>query len=217
MKAKFARCVDPVFLHFIRLLDRLEAGQSVSYEKERREIVRLLDDAEGRLGRSANWELAKYALVAWIDEWLIELPWEGQPWWTENSLEIQYYGSKLYHEQFFVRAQQAQQLDDRDALEVFYVCVVLGFKGLYRDPTYAASLAASHGLPPDLDTWLANTAASLRLKQDRKNLARAGESTPGAVPLAGQSRLLGTLLGTAVLLTLNAILALAYFTQVSGR
>lgn len=217
MKPKFAQAVDPIFLYFIRLLDRLEAGQSVSYEKERREISRLLDKAEARLGRSPDWELAKYALIAWIDDWLIELPWEGQHWWNENSLEIEHYNSKLYHEQFFVKAREAQRLDDRDALEVYYICVVLGFKGLYRDPVYAASLAAGHGLPPDLDTWMQNTVSAIRLGQGRRRLTAATTHGQGAPPLASQSRVMGSLLGAAILLALNGILALTIFAQYSSR
>ena len=101
-----------------------------------------------------GWELAKYALVAWIDDVLIEAPWPGRDWWENNSLEFAYFNTRDRATQFFKRAKQAAQLTRRDALEVFYVCVILGFRGLYAMPE-AAFLADQLDLPPDLESWAA--------------------------------------------------------------
>ena len=75
MTPEFARAVDPVFLYVINLLERVGSDEAVSAPEERVRIRAELDRAEALLGQSRDWELAKYALVTWIDEVLIEAPW----------------------------------------------------------------------------------------------------------------------------------------------
>jgi type VI secretion system protein ImpK len=74
-------------------------------------------------------------------------------------------------------------LTGRDALEVYYVCVVLGFRGFYQDPDMAAIIAETHGLPPDLESWAKQTAMSIRLGQGRPRLAGPSREIHGAPPL----------------------------------
>ena len=191
MTPAFAKAVDPVFLHVLGLLDRLstEGGSTVVPEDERVRIKSLIDVAEGYLGQAADWQLAKYALVAWIDEVLIETDWPGRDWWNENVLEVEIFNTRLANEQFYVRAKEASGLQKRDALEVFYVCVVMGFRGLYRDAFVAQTLAEPRGLPPTLDGWFKHTQLAIRLGQGRPILSDAGDPGPGAPPLSGESLL----------------------------
>ena len=42
--------------------------------EEKNTINNFLRNAEAHLGQKADWELAKYALVSWIDEVLIQAP-----------------------------------------------------------------------------------------------------------------------------------------------
>jgi len=150
MTPRFSKAVDPVFLHVLGLLERIGRGEQPSPKDERLWIRGLIDQAEGQLGQGIEWQLAKYALVAWIDDVLIEAPWEGRSWWKENALEVEIFNTRLRNEQFYVKARDSSSLAQKDALEVFYVSVVLGFRGLYRDPAAAAALAS-----PDncLRTW----------------------------------------------------------------
>ena len=73
----------------------------------------------------------------------------------------------------------------RDALEVFYVCVVLGFRGLYAMPE-AAFLAEQLGLPPDLESWAARTAKMITLGQGRPPFLAAPR--PGDAPCRWRGR-----------------------------
>ena len=114
-----------------------------------------LDHAEAQLGRTPDWLLAKYALVAWIDEMLIvDAPWRDRDWWNENKLEWEIFQTNSRYDLFYKKAKEAFALPQKDALETFYVCVVLGFRGLYRDPVRGLnggrSLADSPR-SPDLD------------------------------------------------------------------
>src|SRR5208337_1105060 len=121
--------------------------------EQRLAIRGLLDHAEAILGSRRGWELARYAIVSWIDEMLVDSTWSGAEWWSNNVLEVELFNSRLCFEEFYIRAKQAAMLAQRDALEVFYLCMMLGFRGLYRDPEVSQSFIEANNLPPDLETW----------------------------------------------------------------
>jgi len=199
MTPKFAQAVDPVLLHVLGLLERIGRDERPSPQEERLQIVALLDQAEAIVGAGTEWELAKYALASWIDEVLLEVPWDGREWWNNNVLEVELFNSRLCNERFYTQAQQASSLPRRDALEVFYVCVVLGFRGLYRDPELTAMLAQSNGLPDDLDGWARQTALAIRLGQGRPALAGPRSEIQGAPPLRSQPLVLWSWLAALLL------------------
>ena len=88
MTPKFSAAVDLVFQHVLDLMERIGNGENPSPQEERVRIRSRLDHAEAQLGRTPDWQLAKYALVAWIDEMLIgDAPWRDRDWWNENKLE----------------------------------------------------------------------------------------------------------------------------------
>jgi type VI secretion system protein ImpK len=211
MTPPFAKAVDPVFLYVLGLLERIGSGQDPAPDKERLFIRGWIDQADGLLGQSADWQFAKYALVTWIDEVLIEAPWTGRDWWNENALEVELFNTRLANEQFYMRAKEAGTLPRRDALEVFYVCVVLGFRGLYRDAFVAATLAEPRGLPPDLEAWARQTSMAIRLGQGRPTIAESGAPGLGAPPLEGQALLLWSSLSGVVLAALTLVFAYLTF------
>ncbi|HEX3726221.1 MAG TPA: DotU family type IV/VI secretion system protein [Pirellulales bacterium] len=205
MTPKFSEAVDPIYLHVLGLLDRIAAGESPAPEEERLRIRAWIDQAEGRLGQGPDWQLARYALVAWIDELLIDVSWAGREWWNENALEVELFNTRLANEQFYLRAKEASHLPGRDALEVFYVCVVLGFRGLYRDPMVAAVLTEPRGLPADLESWAKQTSLAIRLGQGRPALNDGGTPGVGAPPLSGQSQVVWSSLVGAILAAFTLI------------
>jgi type VI secretion system protein ImpK len=211
MTPKFAQAVDPVILHILQLLDRIARGESPSPQDERLKVRALLDRAEALVGRGPEWELAKYALASWIDEVLLETPWAGQEWWNNNVLEVEIFNTRLCNEQFYVKAQEASTLTRRDALEVFYVCVVLGFRGLYRDSTLAAMLTEAHGLPPDLETWSEQTALAIRLGQGRPSLTQWGPELAGAPPRRARAFAAWSWLAAATLSAVAVIYYVLYY------
>jgi type VI secretion system protein ImpK len=205
MTPKFSAAVDPVFLHVLGLLDRIGHDERPSPSEERLRIRGWLDQADGRLGQGPEWMLAKYALVSWIDDVLIEAPWEGRSWWKENALEVEVFNTRLRNEQFYVKAREALSLPQKDALETFYVCVVLGFRGMYRDPVAAAALAEPRQLPSDLDTWARQMSMAIQLGQGRPPVSEASEPIAGAPPLDGPFLLIWACL-FGVILTVAGLL-----------
>lgn len=213
MTPEFAKAVDPIFLHVLGLLDRIGKGENPVVQNERLKIRGWVDQAEARLGGRPDWQLAKYALVSWIDEVMLEAPWDGHEWWNENVLEVELFNTRLAHEEFYLKAREASGLPQRDALEVYYVCVVLGFRGLYRDPEIAQTMSEALGMPGDLESWAKQTALAIRLGQGRPRLVESEEVGLGAPPLEGQTRLIWSSLFGVIL---AAILAAGFFYAVRG-
>lgn len=183
MTPQFASAVDPIFLVMLDLLDQIGKGSLISPQNERYRISAAIGTAEATLGGGLEWELAKYGLISWIDEMLVETPWVGRDWWSNNVLEVQHFNTRLCNERFYTKAQEAAAQPRRDALEVFYNCVILGFRGLYRDPNLAMDLTSANGLPPDLLSWTRQTAMAIRLGQGRQPLPRPRRDIRGVTPL----------------------------------
>ena len=76
----------------------------------------------------------RYALVCWLDEVFTKAPdWADR--WNERKLEVELYGTNDRAWKFWEQARLAEQHPDSDALEVFFLCVQLGFRGVYADET----------------------------------------------------------------------------------
>ena len=170
----------------------------------------MLDGAETRLGSRPDWELAKYALVALVDDLLIEAPWEGRSWWEENRLEFQLFRSGDAFTAFYLQAKKATEFPRKDALEVFYVAVVLGFRGIYGDPA-ATEHADDFGLPPSLDEWAKRTAMSIQLGQGRPPLLEQSRPVYGAPPLEGKYLLIGSAIFFLILFAITLLMAFRIF------
>ena len=124
---------------------------------------------------------------------------------SNNVLEVQHFNTRLCNEQFFVRAAEASTLTKRDALEVYYICVVMGFQGLYRDPLMADSLIHGHGLAPDLASWAQQASMSIRLGQGRPPLKPPQREIAGAPPLRSKSVVVWSWLIAIVLVVCNIV------------
>jgi type VI secretion system protein ImpK len=208
MTPKFAQAIDPVMLHVLGLLDRISREERPAPVDERLRIRGLIDQAEALLGASEQWRLGKYALAAWTDEMLVDAPWDGRDWWSNNVLEMELFNSRECYDRFYILAKEASTLATRDALEVFYICVVLGFRGLYRDPEFSASTIQTLGLPPDVEAWARQAAMAIRLGQGRPNITGKKRDLSGAPPLRGRYVALWTSLAFAMAATVLAVMLL---------
>lgn len=77
--------------------------------------------------------LAKYAFCALVDETVLASSFRVRDAWERQPLQLQFFGDQLAGEHFFdklesVRAQGARRLQ---VLEVFHMCLLLGFQGKY--------------------------------------------------------------------------------------
>lgn len=208
MSPRFAAAVDPIFLLVLDLLDRISRNEALVAEDERDRLQNQFREAEAQLGEKQGWEQAKYALASWIDDVLIEAPWEGRNWWVNNSLEFAYFKTRDRATEFFTKANQAAELSKRDALEVFYVSVVLGFRGMYG-LSESAFLAEQLNLPMDIESWAKKMSRSIQLGQGRPPIMGTARAGAGAPPLDGKFHLVGTSLCGVVLAAF--VMVVGYF------
>lgn len=96
----------------------------------------------------------KYALAAFVDEKVMSSAWPHKLSWMGKPLQIEYFGDNLAGEGFFQKLTKLRQSGNRniDALEVYYLCLQLGFEGMYR----LRGLEQLQALQVDLRTQIAD-------------------------------------------------------------
>lgn len=210
MTPRFAEAVDPIIAHVLTLLKRIGDNETIDHTAEQQVIRDLVNRGEAKLGSTDEWEFAKYALVTWADDVLIETPWEGAPWWYDNPLEVHFFNTRQAYSRFYTMASDADGLPQKNALEVYYVCVVLGFRGLYKNPTPGAE-AEELNLPADLQTWAKQTVRSIQLGQGVPPIGGGVEARSGAPPLDGRFLLVGSSLLVVIMAALTLVSGFVLF------
>ncbi len=76
---------------------------------------------------------AKFALVAFLDEAITGLSFADKEQWIANPLQLELFHLNSAGEEFFRRLAELRQRPQQNTqvLEVYYLCMVLGFKGRY--------------------------------------------------------------------------------------
>ena len=119
------------------LILRLKAGIVAPSNDLRPKIASLLDDFERRGERyrfsSKIIQVSKFALASFVDETVLSNNFNLKEEWEKNPLQLEYFGEHLAGNKFFEKlAAMIKQVDvTADAVEIYYVCMLLGFKGRY--------------------------------------------------------------------------------------
>jgi type VI secretion system protein ImpK len=197
----FASLVSPVFQSVIDFQHRLEGGESPALETERDRILSLLGEADQKAATSSqlahDWELARRALVYWIDEILINSTWKHALAWRQHILEWDLYQERLRADRFYEIAQEAEALAGTDPLETFYLCVAFGFRGRHVDS------------PAELRKWAERVYNRILAggQQSDKFLPDEPIEREPVRPLPGPSMLLAV----SILVSITALFTLACF------
>ena len=204
MSPEFAAAVDPIFLKVLRAWERIQLHADLDPTALHSQLLVAIREADDRLhaGHQRDaWDLARYALCAWIDDLMINRAWSGQHWWENNKLEFQIFSTNDAGTLFFQKAKQAQKITNRDAIEVFYIAVVLGFKGLYA-VAESQFLSQNFDLPPTREEWARRAASMLNTRPTRPALSGTAQPAAGAPPLDGKLTLVGSLMCLLMLMIL---------------
>jgi type VI secretion system protein ImpK len=218
MTDSFAEAVGRVILGATELEEQLRgggAGMDSSLEAVRGRLVRLVDgfarDARRSPGREEDYELARCALVCWLDEvFTVHCPWPSQQAFRARCLELQYPEVHIQRGRkppevrrpvegptlFYEMAEVARRRPEVDAIETYYLCVALGFKGRLLDED-------------ERRAWLDEVYAHIRERQPAESDGPpAAAVADGLRPLHGARLRLGVALLTAAtaLLTLLAFI-----------
>ncbi len=141
---------------------------------------------------TATVQEAKFALAAFVDESVMASEWPGRLDWMSRPLQLEFFGEHTAGERFFERLNKLRHGGEQniDLLELYYVCLQLGFEGIYKVRGLEQLLALQVDLRGQIDA--VRGVADPRLAPDGvvKNsvLARVGRQIPywviGAVTLA---------------------------------
>ncbi len=160
MKEEIANLVHPALVYGVDLKERLDRGEEPNLESEQAQLKGLLlSDSEarrwsdfggeGEISHSVSMVGAtragepgrrggdhflgiRYALACWLDEmFILESSWESQ--WNERKLEVALYGTNDRAWKVWEQAKRAESRSGTDALEVFFLTVMMGFRGDLRD------------------------------------------------------------------------------------
>jgi type VI secretion system protein ImpK len=137
MTDAFAELVMPIFRRGIDLQERLSGGEQRSLDEVKQMTGRWLEEArrraQGHPGLNRSFELARFGLVAWIDEILTFSDWGRTVDSPNEILEWDLFRTRRRADRFYTDAATAEKNGDLDALEVCLLAVTLGFRGNLRD------------------------------------------------------------------------------------
>jgi len=125
-------CTD-LFSFFTQIRRLDDPGDPEAFRREVDERFRLLDARAREAGvREENVNLAKYALAALFDETVLTSSWQAKESWSGNPLQLEYFNDFSAGEEFYTKLEGLRRPTDpgkSDVLEVYYLCLALGFKG----------------------------------------------------------------------------------------
>src|SRR6476646_8618980 len=156
------------------LILRLKAGIVAPSNDLRPKVAALLEDFEKRAERyrfnHKIVQVSKFALASFVDEVVLMNNFPLRDQWEKYALQLEYFGEQLAGNKFFekLQAMLGQMEATKDAVEVYYFCMLLGFKGRYAiyeqekllaimEKTANALVKAGKIVPVELSPhWLAN-------------------------------------------------------------
>jgi type VI secretion system protein ImpK len=119
------------------LILRLKAGIVAPSNNLRPKVAGLLKDFEDRSNRyrfdSKIVQVSKFALASFVDETILTNNFPLKDEWEKYPLQLEYFGEQLAGNKFFDKLQaMLKQIETtQDAVEIYYICMLLGFKGRY--------------------------------------------------------------------------------------
>ncbi len=119
------------------LILRLKAGIVTPSNDLRPKIAGMLEDFERRAERyrfnHKIVQVSKFALASFVDETVLTNNFPLKDEWEKNPLQLEYFGEQLAGNKFFDKlSAMIKQIEvTQDAVEVYYFCMLLGFKGRY--------------------------------------------------------------------------------------
>jgi type VI secretion system protein ImpK len=118
----------------------------------------------------------KFPLVAFIDEVILGSSWEHRESWRDRPLQLDLFGERTAGQRFFKRLEELRREGSarREILEIYHLCLTLGFAGSYR-------ISGLQALQPVIDA-LRRDLGYLPLDQREVRLAPNGLPRSGGGP-----------------------------------
>lgn len=124
----------------VHYTEQFKQGRTPDYEEVRLEIERALsehalDYLKGGFSET-HYTVARYAVIAFIDEAMLSSTWQHKDKWKKELLQMKFYQTVKAGEEFFnkLNALSSMESVDKEIREVYYYCLMLGFCGKYFSP-----------------------------------------------------------------------------------
>ena len=133
MDMRLTDCFIDVMAYVAYFLKSVPAQQA-PYAQVKADVQRLMLESEQRSRQGEispeDYDLARFAVSAWIDEAILGSAWEEKNQWQSEQLQRLYYQTTDAGEIFFDRLNELGP-HQRDVREVYYLCLAMGFSGRY--------------------------------------------------------------------------------------
>ena len=107
------------------------------FETVKGEIDRLISESYRHFEKdgspSEDYDMARFAVFAWIDEAILNSRWKERGRWQGELLQRVHYQTTDAGELFYERLNTIS-LQQRDVREVYYLCLAMGFTGRHCHP-----------------------------------------------------------------------------------
>jgi type VI secretion system protein ImpK len=124
---------DGFYMLFL-LRNQQAPAEAEGFREKVREFLVEFERGSSKLGAaSEDVYLSKYAFCALVDEVVLQSQFSVRDAWERQPLQLQFFGEQLAGENFFARLEdlRRQGAARLQVLEVFHMCLLLGFKGKY--------------------------------------------------------------------------------------
>lgn len=127
-------CTD-LFMIVIRMRESEDLGEPSALRKLIGFYLNLFEKNCEAVGVCKEYSAeVMYALVALLDETVLSIPGTCRDYWLSRPLQLDLFGNNTAGEEFYKKLNALNFHTDKnkDVLEVFYLCLSLGFEGKYK-------------------------------------------------------------------------------------
>jgi len=119
--------------YFIKIVP----SEQPDFDQIKADIDQLINKTQKNLHRSRfsqkDFDLAQFAVFAWIDETILNSSWQAKNHWQGEQLQRLFYQTVDAGELFFDRLNSLEP-GQTEVREVYYLCLALGFSGRFCNP-----------------------------------------------------------------------------------
>lgn len=130
-------CFYEVLYQTLEIAEAFGNGETCEYEDVRLKIDKTIVNGATRLAEGGysedQYQLALFAVIAFIDETILVSPWEHKDIWKKDLLQTKNFDTINAGNLFFEKLNNISAFDpaEKDIREVYYYCLSLGFRGKY--------------------------------------------------------------------------------------
>jgi len=129
-------CFMPVIAYVTYFL-KTSARRNLPYDQVKADVQRLLGQSETGVKKGLvapeDYDLARFAICAWVDEAVLSSTWNQKGQWQKEPLQRIFYQTTDAGEEFFEKLN-ALEPHQREVREVYYLCLAMGFAGRFCNP-----------------------------------------------------------------------------------